>query len=268
MPQIHQHRDRSILIFDEPDERMEVPAEGSYVVCRFGGGFAGFWLDSNEFVALSGPTPLPTIEEALRPVLESLDQLWEVEERDRVQKFEAAVGQSALPSPLPADALFWNGDRSPVQLPLGVVLRLLNALAPADHVRLEALDALKRSSEAVVAGIVLKPDGNLAFDTQRFSRAIYRRKQKRRAEAAMEQLKKAVEDIATVNDYLDLEHQAAGVNELSVDGQPLIALPDSPSDAFAAVNKALPQVLAGAANVQHRLDAVAPTPLPSDSSSK
>ncbi|MBK8072203.1 MAG: hypothetical protein IPK34_09390 [Ramlibacter sp.] len=269
MPRIHRHRDHSILIFEEPLERMEVPAEGSYVVCRFGGGFGGFWLDAHEFVALSGPTPLPTIEDALRPVLGSLDQLWEVEERDRVEQFEAAVGQAAMPAPLPEDALFWNGERSPVQLPLGVVLQLLNALAPADPARLEALNAFKRSSEAVVAGIVLKPDGNLAFDTQRYSLAIYRRKQKRRAEAAMEQLKKAVQDIAMVNDFLDLEHRAADVNELSVGGQPLIALPDSPSNAFTAVNKALPQVLAGALNVQHRLEAAtAPTQLPPDASPK
>lgn len=101
MARIHHHRDRSILIFEDPQERMEVPAEGSYVVCRFGGGFAGFWLDANESIALSGPVPLPTIEDALRPVLESLDRLWEAEERERVEHFESAVAQAALPAPQP-----------------------------------------------------------------------------------------------------------------------------------------------------------------------
>lgn len=265
MPRIHHHRDRSILIFEDPQERMEVPAEGSYVVCRFGGGFAGFWLDANESIALSGPVPLPTIEDALRPVLESLDRLWEVEERERVEYFESAVAQAALPAPQPEEALFWNGERSPVQLPLGIVLRLLNAVPPSASARTEAMDALKGSTEAVVAGIVQKPDGVLAFDTRRYTLAIYRRKQKRRAEAAMEQLKKAVQEISTVNDYLDLEHQAAAVVELGVDGQSLVALPDSPSQAFAAVNHALPQVLAGAANVQRRLESdSSATQLPSD----
>lgn len=268
MPRTHTHRDRSILIFDDPNERMEIPAEGSYVICRFGGGFAGFWLDANESIALSGPAPLSTIEDALRPVLESLDRLWEVEERDRVEHFESAVAQAAMPAPQPEEALFWNGERSPVPLPLGVVLRMLNALPMDDPARTAAVDAIRASSEAVVAGIVLQPDGNYAFDTQRYTLAVYRRKQRRRAQSAMEQLKSAVREIAMVNDFLDLEHQAADVAQLGVPGEPLIGLPEAPSDAFAAVNKALPQVLAGAANVQRRLDLDSSSkPLPADGGS-
>jgi len=253
MPRIHTHRDRSILIFDDPQERMEIPAVGTYVVCRFGNGFSGYWIDENESIQISGPKPLATPDEAITPILQSLDVLWESEERERVTNFETPVAQAALPAPRPEDAVFWNGEKSLVQMPLGVILRLLNALPVASPVRLEAVETLKRSPDVVVAGIVETAGGDLAFDTRRYTMAIYRRKQKRRAVAAMEQLKKAVEEIAMVNDFLDLEQQAGTAQELAVDGQALVPLPEAPTEAFAAVNQALPQALAGASNVQQRL---------------
>lgn len=253
MPRIHTHRDRSILIFEDPQEPMEIPAEGTYVVCRFGNGFSGHWIDETESIQISGPKPLSTPDEAITSILESLDRLWESEERERVTKFETSVAQAALPAPRPEDAVFWNGETSFVQMPLEVILRLLNAVPVASPVRLEAVEALKRSPDVVVTGIVETAGGDLTFDTRRYTMAIYRRKQQRRAVAAMELLKKAVQEIATVNDFLDLEQQAGTAQELAVDGQALVPLPEAPTGAFAAVNQALPQALAGASNVQLRL---------------
>lgn len=253
MPRIHTHRDQSILIFDDPQEPMEVPPEGSYVVCRFGSGFAGYWIDANESVQISGTKQLATPEEAIKPILESLELLWASEERVRVTHFETPVAQAALPAPRREDAVFWDGEKALVPIPLGVILRLLNALPVASPVRLEAVETLKRSPDVVVAGIVETAGGDLAFDTRRYTLAIYRRKQKLRAAAALELLKTAVQEIASVNDFLDLEQQAGTAQELAVDGEALVPLPEAPTEAFAAVNQALPQALAGASNVQQRL---------------
>lgn len=79
-----------------------------------------------------------------------------------------------------------------MQLPLDIVLRLINALPSSTEARIDAVEALKRNPESAIAGIVETSDGNLAFDTRRHTVGIYRRKQRRHAEATVELLKKAV----------------------------------------------------------------------------
>lgn len=253
MPRVHHHRDQQVLIYEAPDERLEIPAQGAYVVCRYAGGFGGFWVDPSETICLSGASPHDTVAAALQPILDAIDSLFASKEAERVQDFKSAVADVQMPAPpRPEDFVFLRGEEVPVSIPLNVVLAVLNSSAESS-VKDRLLDALRASKEAVVYGVVQTSDGKFAFDTARYTSALYRRKQKRVAESAMESLKKAVRDIADVNDYLQHETNAASVPGLSVEGQGLLAMPEPPHEAFAAVNDALPKVLAGASNVQRNL---------------
>lgn len=250
MAKLHTHRGSSVRIYEDAGERVEVPAEGGYVVCRFGGGYGGFWMDPRECIPLSGSLPHSRWQDALETIVQSIEQLWKSEQRERIERFEAPVAAVDLPLPTLESSLFWGED---IELPLEVVLGLMNATPSDCPARLTALAALKGSKSASVLGVVQAADGTLAFDRQRYSVAIYRRKQKRRAEAALESVKKAVLDIAEVNDYLDHEFKVSTAQGLGVEGEPILAMPPPPVELFASVSQALPQGLTGANNVHARV---------------
>lgn len=106
---------------------------------------------------------------------------------------------------------------------------------------------------AVPHGIVRTVTGQLVFDVQRYSVAVYRRKQARRAQALVEQLGKVADDIRTVNSYLDDESQAESVPGIAVDGEPLIGTPARPLALLEAVERVLRPALVDAASVQRRI---------------
>jgi hypothetical protein len=258
MSRTHHHGSDCILIFEGASERIAVSEEGGYVVCRFGDGFGAFWTDGSEAVLISGADPKPTVEAALEPLIRSLDRNAKRRAEDERRDDERAL--AALTPPQPEDKVFWNADRQGVSVPVEVMLRLLNALPPDAPVREEALKALvefkdfyKGGNGAILHGIVRAPSGELVLDVQRYSVALYRRKQARGAKELMEQLAKVAEEIRSVTSHLDDESTAESVPGIAVSGEPLIEMLKRPVDAFEAVNQVLRPALTDASAVHSRI---------------
>lgn len=252
MPRIHQHGSDRILIFDTASEPILIPDEGANVICRFGNGFGVFWMDGQETLLLSGASALPTVEAALENVIGQLDDL--NSRREEFEREAEARALAQLAPPQPEEKIFWNTARHDVSIPLEVMLRLLNALPPDSPIRDEALKSLPRERNgAIPHGIVRTPTGELAFDKQRYSVAVYRRKQARYAASLIEELGKVARGIESVNSLLDDECQAESVPGLAIAGDPLAEMPARAVDVLEAVERALKPALVDVSAVHRRI---------------
>ncbi len=211
------------------------------MVCVFAGGYAGLWAEGNELVLLTGIQPMRAIDEVvtrLKGIIDE-DSHSEAQLEERKQSLSAA---SAFENAEPA--IGGNPD-SEVPVSISLLMRLHNAL-PAEAPERGAvrgwIASKARRPHWIAMGVVLQPDGTLAFDAKRYSTAVWRAKQETHAAVALERMEKVASDLKAISSFLNLEH-AAGEAPPTVHGEGLAHLPDS-KEAIASVNRALTALLA------------------------
>lgn len=231
-------------------EAVSALPEAEYVVVPYANGYA---LTADDGTMLSGRDPLPSSEDAVDLAKSFIDSLTSSEHRWKQDRLLAPVAQ--VPLVANQNPILGNPQFICLDVSLSFLIDLHNAAEKESATREKVAKLLESSQDHGVKGIVVLPNGDLAFSPRRYSLQLWRAKQATYADEALERLRKAARELAMVNDALDTEQAAKEAPDEYPGAKGLVDLRETTA-ALQTISTAVPVLVQGFANVQGKLAAL------------